>query len=123
MTPVTSTETNSDTGDVKFVEMADRNVPAQISPDTPAFHPLADLFPLMECEEFGRLVESIRASGLRECIILHHGQILDGRNRFRACLEAGVEPQFDRLPNGDDPLRFVIDKNLRRRHLTERFII
>ena len=43
--------------------------------------------------------------------------ILDGRNRARACEAAGVEPKFTPFRE-DDPTAFVIDANLRRRHLT-----
>ena len=66
---------------------------AQASP-TPAraFHPLADMFPLMEGDEFNELVKDIRRNGLKQNIIVHEGKILDGRNRYRACLEAGVDP-------------------------------
>ena len=48
------------------------------------FHPLANILPLIEGEEFGRLVEDIRVRGLQEKITLYKGLILDGRNRYRA---------------------------------------
>ncbi len=49
---------------------------------------------------------------------LHEGLILDGRNRFRACLLAGVEPHFE--PNtGKNPLGFAVALNLSRGHLSE----
>ena len=84
------------------------------------FHPLADIFPLIEGDEFEHLVASVKASnGPRDPIILHDGMILDGRNRARACEAAGVEPRYAPLPVGVDPVEFVIDKNLRRRHLNE----
>lgn len=82
------------------------------------FHPLANIFPLIEGAEFDALVNDVRANGLRQNIILLDGQILDGRNRYRACIASGVEPRtIDYL--GENPIDFVISLNLRRRHLDE----
>jgi len=81
------------------------------------FHPLASHFPLLKGPEFEALVADIAANGLLEPIVLHEDAILDGRNRYRACLQAGVEPRFEQYA-GDDPLAFVVSKNLHRRHLT-----
>jgi len=87
------------------------------------FHPLANIVPLLTGEKFQGLVENVRANGLREEIVLYEGKILDGRNRYRACIEAGVEPRFrtfgDRASDGDDPRAFVISLNIMRRHLSE----
>jgi hypothetical protein len=84
------------------------------------FHPLAEIFPLMEGEEFDQLVASVKASnGPREQIIVYEGMILDGRNRAHACEVAGIEPRYTPLRPEIDPVAFVIDKNLRRRHLNE----
>lgn len=80
------------------------------------FHRLADLFPLVEGAEFAALVDDIKGNGLREAIWLYERQILDGRNRYRACIEAGVVPAF-RQYEGDDPLAFVVSLNLARRHM------
>jgi N6-adenosine-specific RNA methylase IME4 len=82
------------------------------------FSPLANIFPLMEGQEFEDLVADIRAHGVREPVVIFRGQILDGRNRYRACVAAGFDCQTTPY-TGDDPLAYVISLNLKRRHLSE----
>lgn len=82
------------------------------------FHPLADLFPMMDWDDLRDLAGDIKTNGLRQPIVTLDGMILDGRNRYRACLECGVLPRFVDF-DGDDPVAFVISLNLRRRHLNE----
>jgi N6-adenosine-specific RNA methylase IME4/ParB-like chromosome segregation protein Spo0J len=85
--------------------------------ETLTVHRLAGLVPEMLPDEYGALVADVRAHGLLEPIVLFQGQVLDGRHRYRACLETGTEPRF-RPYEGDDPLGFVVSANLQRRHLT-----
>ena len=82
------------------------------------FHEIANIFPLMEGSEFEDLVSDIKSNGLIDPVWLYEGKILDGRNRYRACQEAGVEPQFQRYLKSN-PLGFVISTNIHRRHLNE----
>lgn len=81
------------------------------------FHEIANIFPLLRGEELTGLVEDIQENGLIEPIWLYEGKILDGRNRYLACCEAGIEPLF-RQYEGDDPIGFVISLNIKRRDLT-----
>jgi hypothetical protein len=82
------------------------------------FHEIADLFPMMQPDELADLVNDIKANGLIEPIVTYEGKILDGRNRWLACGEAGVEARLEAY-EGDDALGFVVSKNLHRRHLDE----
>ena len=81
-------------------------------------HPISEIFPLLTGQEFAELVESMRLAGFdpEQPIFLYDGKILDGRNRYRAALEARVEPVI-KTWTGDDPLAFVLRMNLVRRHL------
>lgn len=79
-------------------------------------HPLSALFPKLASDEFAALVADIKTNGLHEPITLLGDAVLDGRNRYEACVEAGVEPRFVQF-QGADPAAFVLSKNLHRRHL------
>lgn len=86
-------------------------------------HPVAELFPLIEGEEFAELVRDIKTNGLLDPITLSHDglTIIDGRNRYRACVEGTVDPVFTRLnPHYDETaiVAIILSRNLARRHLT-----
>ncbi len=81
-------------------------------------HPAAAAFPLLEGDDFKRFVADMKANGLHEPIVLYKGQILDGRNRGRACDDGGIEPRF-REYEGDDPVGYVVSLNMSRRHMNE----
>jgi ParB-like chromosome segregation protein Spo0J len=81
------------------------------------FHPLADIFPLMEGKVFQELVEDVRTNGLMEPINTFEGKIIDGRNRYRACIEAAVKPRFIEFDGSVPLINFIVSLNLHRRHL------
>lgn len=80
------------------------------------FHKLSEIFPLIPDDELKAMAADIKSNGQREPIITYEGQILDGRNRWRACQIAGVDPKL-REYSGETPISFVISLNLHRRHL------
>jgi hypothetical protein len=83
------------------------------------YHPIADLFPMLEGAEYEAFKEGIRNNGLLDSITVYEGKILDGRNRHKACLELGIECRISPpLPFGMDPYKYVVEKNLHRRHLS-----
>lgn len=81
-------------------------------------HPLADIFPMMSGVEYENLKTSIQNNGLNHAIVMYDDQILDGRNRYQACADLGIAYEWVEY-EGDDPLAFVLDENLHRRHLNE----
>src|SRR5688572_25362433 len=90
----------------------------EISMDEIEFHPIANVFPMMPDDELEELAFDIQQHGLREPVVLYQDKILDGRNRYKACVMANAVCNF--VPySGDDPLAFVVSCNLRRRHLNE----
>jgi len=85
------------------------------------FHSLANIFPLIEGEEFDAFVETFRKQGLLQQIVLHQGMILEGRNRYRAGQKLGQKfsaKDFVELAPEKNPYEFVIAANVQRRHLT-----
>lgn len=82
------------------------------------FHEYCLMFPPMGKEELEGLAEDIKVNGLRNPITLYEGKILDGRNRYLACLSLGITPVFKEY-TGDTPLSQVMSENFMRRHLTK----
>ena len=78
------------------------------------------LLPKMSEEEFAELKASIQAEGQHYPIIVNENlEVLDGHHRLRACNELGIDPDFEVRKFEDKLLekKFVIEANLRRRHL------
>ena len=81
-------------------------------------HPVAALFPDLNAADFAALKEDIRKFGVKVPILLHGGQILDGRQRYRACQDLGIKCRCVEW-NGHDPWMEVQSRNLLRRQLSK----
>lgn len=85
------------------------------------FHDVANIFPMMSDDEFNELKRDIQANGQLMPIWVLDDKIVDGRNRYQACIELGIEPLYQNIPGHPDMaalLTFVISANEKRRHLT-----
>jgi hypothetical protein len=80
------------------------------------FHPIVSIFPIMSEQEFQSHKEDIKINGQAEPIWLYQNRIIDGRHRYRACVELNIEPKFSEY-TGNSPLSFVVSLNFNRRHL------
>ena len=115
---------NQTTNDLAAVSVA--NVTELTSLDTKEttmknlleIHPYANIFPLLDEKELDALAKDIKNNGQRETIKLLDGKILDGRNRYAACLKEGVTPKLENV-EVKDALEYVLSLNLSRRHLKE----
>ena len=84
------------------------------------YHQYANLFPLLEGEDYNNLKEDINKNGLLEPIYLYNDKIIDGRNRYRCCLDLNIKPNFKQYEGDPDKLlSFILSINLHRRHLSE----
>jgi ParB-like nuclease domain len=85
-------------------------------------HPVCDLFPMMAGSDLEALEADISLNGLIHPIVVHGGQLVDGRHRVLACRAARVQPIFvewQEIYHGDRPLaRWIWSVNAERRHLT-----
>lgn len=83
------------------------------------FHEVTQILPLMAKDEFEDLKNDIAQHGLREPIwIDQSGAIIDGRHRYRACIELEIEPEYRVCVSDRSLILFVISLNFNRRHLT-----
>jgi hypothetical protein len=71
----------------------------------------------MSGAEFESLKADIAANGLRQPVVMHDGLILDGGNRYHACVEIGVVPETVEF-TGNNLAAYVMSVNFHRRHLS-----
>ena len=80
-----------------------------------------NFFPEISAEDSKGLRESI-AKGFDATlgkITLYEGKVLDGWNRYKACIDTGIEPVFTNFYGNDmEAFNFSVNANLDRRHLT-----
>jgi hypothetical protein len=81
------------------------------------FHPMLKDVPMMPLHERDALGADMEAHGQILPIITWQGKIIDGRNRYLACLSRGMEPKVIELsePNAKD---YVASLNYFRKHWT-----
>lgn len=79
------------------------------------YHEYANIYRMLPDKELQSLAEDIKAKGQLLPITSYEDQILDGRNRYRACEIAGIEPRIEEY-TGDDPLGLIASLNDHRRH-------
>lgn len=83
-------------------------------------HEVCSLFPEMSAEEFEQLKADIKEHGQKVPVELYKGQIIDGRNRYKACKELGIDVETVEITlDPDESLTdYVVALNLHRRHLS-----
>ena len=82
-------------------------------------HEAANVFPMMDKKRLSELRDDIAKHGLLQPIVMFDDQILDGRNRYQACVDAGAQPRFVTVRDVDDPFAYVWSLNGARRDLTD----
>jgi hypothetical protein len=85
------------------------------------YHPFSEVYPLLEGPAYDDFANDIAANGLAVAILLYQGKIIDGRNRDKACAEAGVEPRYEEATctTDEEAIKLVLSLNSHRRHLSD----
>lgn len=81
-------------------------------------HEAANVLPMMDGAAYEAFKTDIQQHGLRESIVLHDGKIVDGRNRYRACRELGIEPTTTEWNGKGSLISYIVSVNLHRRDLS-----
>ncbi len=88
-------------------------------------HPAAAVFPLIEGDDFNDLCESIRTHGVQHPAVVRGNELLDGRNRMRACEAIKAEgwsgscPVVEWKDEGRNVSEWIWDTNALRRHMSD----
>lgn len=82
-------------------------------------HPFSALFSKYDMSEadLAKLADDINNNGQHLPITTFDGEVLDGWNRYRACMLVNIKPAIEEF-DGEDPWAFVCSVNISRRHMT-----
>lgn len=69
-------------------------------------------------EEFEALKLSIKTLGQLDPIVSYKGEILDGRHRYKACIELGIQPVIVQFEGSDSDAEAFVQAKEVRRHQT-----
>ncbi len=95
-------------------------LPAEDSNGIKISQEYSQLVPKISEAEFKRIKNSIETNGLYVPLILNQdGILLDGYTRLKACKELGIKPRtmVREFKDALDEQKFIIEINLKRRHL------
>ena len=82
------------------------------------FHEAANIFPLLTGDEYEALKQDIKDNGQLEPIWIYDNQIIDGRNRYRACIDLEIEPIYKIVDwEVESLIGLVVSLNVKRRNL------
>lgn len=81
-------------------------------------HEVANIFPMMNEEQYAVLLNSIKKKGQKIPIWVYQGKIIDGRNRYKACQELGIKPKIQEWDGDGSLVEFIMALNLERRDLS-----
>lgn len=82
-------------------------------------HAISGLFPMMKPDEFKALKEDIAKNGVKHPVVLHEGRIIDGRNRYQACCDLGIDAPTEEWDGVGSLVSYVWSVNGPRRHLSK----
>ena len=69
--------------------------------------------------EYKTLKDDIELNGQQVPIAFKDKKIVDGRQRKRACIELGITPRYEELPDDIDPARFLMAMHRKYRDLSK----
>lgn len=82
----------------------------------PAIADISAASPDMPATDFAALRESIATLGQLVPIVLHRGEVIDGRKRLAACQALGIAPKTVALADEADPASHAVALNTLRTH-------
>ena len=101
-------------------ETQTEKLPVLATPDQPLEdHPIAEIFPTLSEDRLQELADDIKARGLQQPIVPTKARSWTVAIRYRACIAAKAKISYEEY-KGNDPVAFVLSRNVYRRHLIDR---